>query len=549
MPSHENCRDGYIWNPITNKCVKITGKAGKAAVALLNATCKKPELKNDLSFAPRCDILEYAYCLRRMELLGRRHSGGSQFDMCAHGTLQASETCYFNSLTNSILLTPALAYHAYAKMFEYITEVFIPGLSARQVAKLDLMSEIADPQKCSLDENMNFFMMLFAFFCSYHKVIKETHKRKSVDYTAHAIKTLLERRSLESKRGRVDIQGGHPDDFIEPLFKHLLELKYKYVDVDKYVDVLTSSDQATKQTRKSSANDPDLLIVKKYDGGKEQGRRLARLLILILWTFGNKVKRSRSQQPPTELPTITKECVLPETLTADYVYRFLDAKQKRTTRQDIFYEHQFWGAKISKVHHLKMYERLIKLIRAMQVPDLNTKLKANTFLLLLQRCVYEKDFKNSVYVGLVDLMTFLPSDSMRYRDMYIHDLPLNLPRRITYDNVVYILGFSTFTIRLEKGSHSVVGTICDGKEIVSDSNYPEPSPFEWTDAWVLLGNDFKAFFEERYNMSLVTDDPITVDHLCYIRSDLEKQTLGNMRELHNSYLKEYKSASTEYYSM
>jgi hypothetical protein len=312
-------------------------------------------------FAPRCDILESLFRAKQNE---KALIGGS-FELCKAGTVQQSATCYFNSVVNGILFTPALALVAYFRMFEYIKNVFVPQLTAKDLQKIKEFGDIYDPDKCSLDDKLNIYMFFFSYFCHYGRVTNNNNNN-SIDYSKYVLKNLHRQRSIRSVVDKTNVEfGGSSDTMIEPLFKKILKLSYKFVGQELISQNTGSAGgNSTQRDNATSRAVPDVLVVRYPSGAMYFARYLAIMLWLIYDKYGNRIPNKQNAK-------INAGTRVPDELTGRQVYDDLEKIFKSDPDEIIADSHDYFRTYrgFSKYYHIKLYDRILQTIRHLQEMD------------------------------------------------------------------------------------------------------------------------------------------------------------------------------------
>ena len=509
-------------------------------------TCIRPEKMSHLVFEPRCDILEYLFCKRRERVMkgggvtsskpARRHT----FKMCEYGTLQFKGTCYYNAFVNGILLNQTLAYHAYAKMFEYIAGTFIPNLSLATLSKMERLVDVIDPSRCSLKDNLDFFMMLHAFFCNYDRLIDA---RPGIDYHEYVIRNLHRQGSIQNRTDHDKVEGGNPFRLVEPVLGKKLQLTYKNVS-------RLLLQQETIYTRTNvTFKVPEVLIVREA-----KIQRFSVSIVYLLKHTSTAYQLSRQSKKSNQ---ITGKQLFDdlETLMRD---------EPRSLPEELIYTIKAWKeAGVGKDVQINMYEFVIDVIRQSAegealtenahyktIRDALSRYDAKQLLQFFDEAEsLSKDKLDDIVGTVVDCFTAFndlydihasafPDKFMVFNPILLKKLPAKLPSQLSFMNATFTLAYGCISIGFRKKSvtsdysgHAMVGTICNGRPIVCDSNIDTLLDIDWTDKILLEASMNKHV--KYYRTSL---GHIGFDHIAYIRDDLEARSIEKIRALHNEFL-------------
>ena len=506
--------------------------------------CDRPEKLSHLAFRPRCDILEYLFCKRREQLM--EGGGVRPFKMCEYGTMQFTDTCYYNAFVNGILLNQALAYHAYAKMFEYIAGTFLPKLSKTTINKMSKLVDVIDPTRCSLDSNLDFFTMLHAFFCNYDGLIDQT---RGINYHEYVIKNLYRQRSLQSRIEIDAIDNGNPSNLLEPVIGKKFGLKYEFVPVS----VLES--QSSQSNDNSQTKRPvDVVVVRGPERDRDVDDMYRKTILLeIIGTY----RKANAQANNTELSGF------PKNITGAKIFEdteeILRSKAQASTRGLAKIQQRWKKEGVPKKKQVGTYDFVIDTIRK-SIANRSEKGQYNTINRVLSKYgidvllevsedpdAFEDEEEESAILEadeqLFEAITELydqhsadaPRDDGTFEPITLDTLPTKLPMYLEHKNRSYKLAYGCMSMGLlaktEHGGHAIVGAICDGKPIVCDSNFETVMDVDWTDKKTLHAS--MKQHAKSYKMKLVS---LNFDHVAYVREEFEAQAIDKIRELHNKFM-------------
>ena len=472
--------------------------------------CVRPSHKNDREFTPRCDILEYMFCERRHEIDSTAMEGGNEdFQLCKYGMQQYSGTCYYNSFVNGILLNPTLTYVAYYHMFEYLAGTFIPKLAKNQVRRMQKLADVIDPSKCSLEDNLTFFTMLFSYFCNLTEATKHT---SDLDYHKYVLQNLFRQGSQDTNSDR-DNEGGHSSIFIVPILAKKLKLGYKMLDI-QFLQT---------EVHMPNAAHEDLLIFRYNDEGYTLKDFLQTSFDEILPVIKKLSKKNSSH--------VDGKAIYDNIPSNGMSSRWL--------------MNSTYG--ISKINQIKIYDFLLVVARRTGIAkdiknandrknDSRNSKKDDAINTLIQEMIaaYKRNDEDQQGQTLYKLFYLYGFEKLRETFEY-NEFPIDavesreLPKNITYNGLPYELSYAAMSL---DGEHAVVGTICGNTELFSDSNLNFPLKLNWThhDDLKETVNKLAKVFKQ------LPDRVITYNHIVYSRKTLGEDAHNNIRKMHDKFI-------------